>query len=440
MRVSAVGGTPSPVTTLNPKRQEAFHFYPVFLPDGRHFLYFIPGQNSGVYAGSLDARPEEQGPRQILATNFLPNYVPSQDSGLGWLLFLREQTLVAQSFDDKRLELVGEPLPLAEQVRYLSHYGYFSASTNGVLAYMSGSVSQFSQLTWFDRQGKPLGTVGESGPYYGGVTLSPEGARVAAINGGHISLLDLLRGTDTRFTFGKGNSGNPIWSPDGNRIIFGSNRDGVMNLYQKPVSGAKEEELLLESSENKIPHSWSSDGRFLIYSTLDPKRKNDLWVLRLGDRKPFPFLRTEFREFDAHFSPDMRWVAYVSDESGSNEIWVRGLSETSSGEISPAASGKWLVSKGGGIAPRWRGDGKELYYRTTDGRVMAVEVTPGPAFQTGTPTPLFQTALDAGSFINSSFAWDVAKDGRRFLIVEPASEKTSTPFTVVLNWQMGLKK
>jgi eukaryotic-like serine/threonine-protein kinase len=449
MRVSAVGGIPSPVTELNRKRQERFHMFPVFLPDGRHFLYSVNSQNSkntGFYIGSLDAKPEEQGSRQILATNSMPVYVPSQDSGLGWLLFLREQTLVAQSFDDKRLEPVGEPLPLAEQVRSLAGYDCFSASTTGVLIYMSGpsrkysEIYQLSQLSWFDRQGKALSTVGEPGTYSGAFALSPDEARVAWTKHGAVFLYNLLQNTETRFTFGKGNSTNPIWSPDGNRVIFGSNRDGVINLYLKPASGAKEEELLLKSSESNIPTSWSRDGQFVLYGASDPKTKFDIWALPLeGDRKPIPFLQTEFREFDAHFSPDMRWVAYVSDESGSNEIYVSEFSKTH-GKALPAASGKWLVSTGGGKEPRWRGDGKELYYLAKDGKLMAVEVTAGLAFQAGTPKSLFPAARDTIDISASPLLWDVAKDGSRFLITGPVLEKISTPLTVVLNWQSGLKK
>jgi Tol biopolymer transport system component len=230
----------------------------------------------------------------------------------------------------------------------------------------------------------------------------------------------------------------PVWSPDGSRIVFSAGRDG--NLYQKLASGAKDEELVLKSSGFKWPNSWSSDGRFLLYTEQNPKTKFDLWVLPLeGDRQPIPFLRTEFNEGDGHFSPDMRWVAYTSDESGSNEIYVRGFSQGSG--ASSDRGGKWQVSVGGGTGARWRKDGKELYYRAPDDKVMAVDVTAGAVFQSGTPKPLFQAPInpDEEAMGSKLFSiWDVTSDGNRFLLATPPEEKT--PFNVVLNWQAGLKK
>jgi serine/threonine protein kinase len=452
MRVSSKGGSASLVTKVNPVRKELGHYFPAFLPDGRHFLFFCYSgtpENRGVYLGSLDSNPEEQNFKQLMVSNHQSIYIPSQDSSPGRLLFLRDQTLLAQHFDDKRLELIGEPLPVAEQVGAFSNYGLFSASTNGVLVYRSGETSGASvRAVWFDRQGKALGTAAESGLNYG-LALSPDGARAAIswLNPGQtpvslsIWLRDFARGTNTHFTFGQGYNIVPIWSRDGSHIIFSSNRDGVYNLYKKPVSGAKEEELLLASSENKVPTSWSSDGRFLMYRVQNANTNMDLWALPLeGDLKPIPFLRTEANELDGRFSPDMRWVAYVSDESGSDEIYVRGFSPVSGG-ASSESGGKWQISKEGGTGPRWRGDGTELYYRSSDGRIMAVEVTADRGFQSATPKLIFRAppVVTATTLMNS-FGWDVTADGNRFLLVTPSTESSPSPFNVVLNWTALLKK
>ena len=202
----------------------------------------------------------------------------------------------------------------------------------------------------------------------------------------------------------------------------------------------KDEELLLKSSEDKLPTSWSRDGRFLLYTTSDPKtRKSGLWVLPLeGDKKPFPFLRTEFNNEDGQFSPDGRWVAYFSDESGRNEIYVRTFSPDSTAAASDTG-GKWLISTGGGSEPRWRGDGKELYYLAPDGKLMAVEITTNPVFRAGAPNALFQTPPQ-GAFTTLGYSWVLTPDGKRFLFLAPVEQTGQAPFTVVLNWQAGLKK
>jgi serine/threonine protein kinase len=452
MRVSATGGSASPLTKLNPGRKELGHYNPVFLPDGRHFLYKADSatpENVGTYVSSLDSKPEEQDRRQILATGSWISYVPAQDSNMGWLLFLRDQTIMAQPFDSKRLELIGEPLPVAGQV--VSAYGFWfhSASTNGVLVYRSGGALEKSQLTWFDRQGKILGTAGERG-MYGGLALSPDGSRAAvgwaptqSSASWDIWLIDFARGTNTRFTFAQQNSssGRPVWSPDGTRIIFSSNLTGPENLYQKPTSGFKKEELLLKSSQVCDPTSWSSDGRFVLYSALYPKTKADLMILPLESGKELPFLRTEFNEFDGHFSPDMRWVAYVSDETGNDEVYVTGFSRASGGAVSEPG-GKWLISKGGGAGPRWRGDGKELYYRAPDGKAMAVEIAAGTAFVAGMPKALFQAPVEILTLAMTGRHrnWDVSPDGKRFLLSTPVAESPLTPITVILNWTALLKK
>ena len=444
MRVSATGGKASPLTKLNSERQEATHHSPTFLPDGRHFVYCCSSvnlENAGVYAGSLDASPEKQLAKKLMKSSSAAAYVPSGNSAPGHLLFPREQILMAQPFDEKRLETIGSPVPIAVQIGSYSASGFFSASSNGVLVYTSGERRLF-QLTWFDRQGKPVGTEGEKGRF-AGLSLSADGRR-AAISfdnspGGYptpfIWLLDFARGSNTQLSF-KGWELNPIWSPDGSRVIFTSG-EGLHDLYQKPASGIKDKELVLESNANKSPTSWSNDGRFLTYAT-----QGDLWVLSMeAGGKEMPLLQTNSNEDYGCFSPNMHWIAYVSNESGKNEVWVRGFSQTAGG-VPSVTSGKWMVSRGGGTEPRWPGDGKELYYRDPDGKVMAVEITDGKEFQAGIPKVLFPTSRDASTTLAtiSVSSWDVAADGKRFLLPAPVLESAPPPFNVILNWTSLVKK
>jgi len=443
MRVSANGGPTSPLTTLNASRGEGFHDLPQFLPDGRHFIYQAVSGKMGdipVYVGSLDNKPEEQGSKKILSAGSEAIYVPSS-GGSGQLLFVRDGTLMAQPFDSQRLELSGAPVTVASQVGGFRNHGAFSASTNGVLVYTTGGAGTTFQPTWFDRQGKVLGTVGEPGDIVS-LSLSPNGrgAAVSRIDSGiAIWLLDSSRSTTERFTFGSAVAVGGIWSPDGNNIVFASNPSGPGDLYRKSASGARDEELLLKSSENKIPTGWSRDGRFLLYTVEDLKSaRQALWVLPLGgDKKPFPFLRTEFDNDFGRFAPDGRWVAYQSDESGRNEIYVRTFTSGSPTTASDGG-GKWLISTGGGAEPRWGEDGKELYYLAADGKLMSVDIATNPVFQAGVPRVLFQTPLPPRPGVRES--WDMTPDGKRFLLLAPVGQGGEVPFTVVLNWQAGLNK
>jgi eukaryotic-like serine/threonine-protein kinase len=352
--------------------------------------------------------------------------------------------LMAQPFDARQLELTGEPVPVVQQVAHYINGGYFSASANGVLVYMTGSAAATTQLAWFDRQGKIVGTVGEPGDYYY-PALSRDGTRVVvgrgAVENLALWLFDLTRGTSTRFTFDSvGGSADPIWSPDGKRIIFSCNPGSVLDLYQKLASGAAGEDPVLKSSEHKYPSDVSGDGRFLLYSSLDPKTKNDIWVLPLqGDGKPFPFLRTTFNEQNGHFSPDGHWIAYVSDESGRDEIYVRAFSPDSGAADASGTGAKWQVSYSGGQSPQWSADGKEVYYLTLDSKVMEVNVTTSPAFQAGTPKLLFQAPQQP----LSQTTGDYTIDGEKFLFLAPeqnSQAQDQAPFKVVLNWQALLKQ
>jgi serine/threonine protein kinase len=433
-RVSATGGAPSLVV-----RQGIF---PAFLPDGRHFLYlsFRGSRPPGVYLGSLDAVPEAQDARRLLASIFAPVYAPSSD-GNGYVLFPREGTLLAQAFDARRLELKGEPVPIAEHVGAGGVLGAFSASANGTLVYMSGGTGIRAQ--WFDRRGTLLGDVGDGGPH---IALSPDGARAtttlmptAGTASSNLWLLDLSRGRRTRFTLGSSRDADPVWSPDGRRIVFASSRGDRTDLFLKAADASGDEQVLIESGERKSPTSWSRDGRYLLFTSVNPKTKSDVWVLLLdGNRKPIPVLRTEFNETHAYFSPDARWMAYISDESGKNEAYVRRFVSPANAE-SPTGEGKWLVSSNGAETVRWRRDGKELFYEAPDGTIMTADVTSNPSlqstFQAGTPQPLFQTyGVEGGRY------WDPSADGQRFLVSALGGRTGQTPFTVVLNWQVALKK
>ena len=444
MKVSASGGTATPVTTLDPSRQEIYHGMPFFLPDGRHFIYqrlSSRAGNSGGYIGSIDTKPGEQDLTPLIVGDSSAGYAPSSEPDVGQLLFMRNGLLMAQPFDARMRKLSGAPVAVAENVGAFQGDGFFSVSANGILVYRTADASTaLLQLTWFNGQGKALGTAGEPG-VYGQPALSPDGTEAAYVQfrvGGQsdVWLLDLARGTSTRLTFSS-DAEDPIWSADGKRVIFTSSPNGTSNLYEKLANGASGEELLLKSTEDKGPTDVSRDGRYLLYNSIDPKTGMDIWVLPLqGDRKPFPFLSTDFNEGDAHFSPDGRWVAYASGESGYGEIYVRPFSPDSNAADASGAGAKWQVSYGGGDAPRWSANGKELYYVTPDSKVMRVDVTTSPTFQAGTPKLLFQ-AQDAND-ANGNYTID----GKKFVFLVPAEQtgQARSAFNVVLNWQALLKQ
>jgi eukaryotic-like serine/threonine-protein kinase len=439
--VSAAGGPATPVTGFETDPLGKTHRWPYFLPDGRHFLYLAlrPGgenEGSGIYVASLDSKMN----RFLVRASSNVAYV------LGYLLFLRDKTLMAQPFDAKRLQLNGDPFPVAEQVQYdsLLWRGVFSVSQNGILAYQGGGISRAgTQLLWLDRAGKPIGAIGEL-EFYFTQRLSPDGQKLAVqiadpkMQNSDIWIYELSGGIRNRFTFDSSadaNDANPVWSPDGSRIVFASNRQGHFDLYQMASSGGAREEVLLNSNDDKHPTSWSPDGRFIAYdsySQRDQKRgkRGDIWVLPLfGDRKPFAFLQTDFEENSAQFSPDGRWIAYSSDESGKYEIYVAPF---------PGPGGKWQVSASGGLFPVWRPDGTELFYVALDNTTfMAAEVrTKGSTFEVRAVRPLFQRQVRT----LGGNAYDVSSDGLRFLVNSiPPAEQNPAPITLVTNWTASLR-
>jgi Tol biopolymer transport system component/predicted Ser/Thr protein kinase len=437
-RVSAEGGVPADAT-----RQKGFSRFPVFLPDGRHFLYTVAGvsaDQNGVYLSSLDGKEN----RRVLAD------VSSVVFAAGRLLFVREDILMAQTFDAASGQARGEVFPVAEHVlKRAVTYAWVSASETGVLLYLGdggGALRNQFQLAWYERGGTLLGAVGAPGSVFD-PAISPDEKSVvfrrANATGAVLWLRDLARGAEQRFTTDPSGTNGPHWSPQGDRIAFESARSGgIFNLYQKAATGTGNDELLLANGSNKWLSQWSRDGRFIVYTEADPKTKLDVWVLHMGagaERKPAPFLRSEFNERLGQLSPDSHWMAYTSDESGRREVYVRPF---------PAAEGQWKISLAGGDQPRWRGDGKELFFVGADRMMMAVAVRGGsppgpgtkPSFEAGAPQPLFEANL-AQSPANNVLEYDVTADGKRFLLATVVAGATSEPpLTVVSNWTAGLKK
>jgi eukaryotic-like serine/threonine-protein kinase len=456
MQVPAAGGVPALLTTTEGRNE--VHTFPSFLPDGQHFFYLRAPENAGIYLGSLDVKPEQQSSRRILSTPVMAVYAASADPRRGHLLFLREGTLLAQAFDERSLQAQGNPIPVAERVGSLFLSGLFSVAPGGVLAYSAGPTTLWlSQLSWFDRQGKKLGNAGQPGNYsYADFALSPDGTRLAAAKVDPrmgqgttgIWLLDLLRGVSTRLTFDLSPDSAPVWSPDGSRVAFSAYRAGGYGIHQKATNGAgKEQELIRPTGDPKFPDDWSRDGRFLLYTERDPRTHGDLWVLPVaGNGTPSgtatPFANTEFSEGQGRFSPNAHWIAYASDESGRSEIYIQPF------PAPPNGGSKTPISRDGGSQPRWRRDGKELFYVSPEGKLMAADVTEEPIFKASVPKTLFQVPVaqighpevndEMGTGSLQVLGWDVAPDGKRLLI--DTATKSSESVTVLLNWTAELKK
>jgi eukaryotic-like serine/threonine-protein kinase len=423
-RVPDTGGEPVPVTQV--ESQQGSHASPQFLPDGRHFLYSVGGGSDvrGVYVGQLGSAPS----RRLLADTGAM-YVSS-----GHLLFVRQGTLFAQAFDPVRLELTGNPVLVAEQVAS-SGAGGFSVSGAGSVAYRTSSPGAQRQLVWFDRSGKEISKVGDSvSTTLSGPSLSLDGQRVVLYRPVNrnvdIWLLESRRGVLSRFTSDVADDVGPVWSPDGDRIVFSSNRKGIHDLYQKSATAGGSEELLLSTAQTKYATDWSPDGRFVLFNSQDPKRIFDIWALPLdGNGKPFAVVQTNFDEQNGQFSPDGKWIAYQSDESGRVEIYVQSF---------PGPGSKWPISTNGGSQVRWRRDGKELFYVALDGGLMAVPIRVplnAGAPEVGTPVALFAPPL-GGAVQQGDYRhqYMVSSDGQRFLIAT-VTEGATAPITVILNWQ-----
>jgi len=424
-RVPAMGGEPALALRSD---QPSLYRWPVFLPDGRHFLvHRLTAQGAAeIHLAALD----RQETTRLLAADSQARYAS------GHLLFARAGVLLAAPFDADSLKLTGEPFVVADKVRVSGPFskGNFSVSDNGSLAYDPNALTDNQQLTWVDRAGKPLEMVGAPGRL-GFPRLSPDAKRVTVgrldpqTKTWDIYVLNLARGTNLRLTFDPGDDRFPAWSPDGNRIAWSSNRDGAFQIYQKLASGGGSEELLLKSDVLIAPTNWSADGRFILYVQGDRKTGLDMWVLPLaGDRQPSLFWQTPFNEDGGSFSPDEHWIAYQSNDQGRYEAYVQTF---------PASGGKWQISTNGGQQPHWRGDGKELFFSSADGKLMAIEVRPGNSFEASVPKALFDLA-PLRAIPGSGYA--VTADGQRFLFITAREEAASLQFTVVTNWMAEAKR
>ena len=431
MRVPAAGGASVAATTLG--SGQFGHINPQFLPDGRRFLFTAGGAADveGIYLGNLDGTV----PVRLAPDLSMGVYTPS-----GLLLWVHAGALMAQRLDLGRVVLIGEPVTVAEGMGAGGETQSVSVAATGVVAYRAGRAAQ-RQLTWFDRSGTARGVVGEPDSTLMQPRVSPDGRRVVVVRSvqGNWDLWVLDGARTSRFTFDPGLDQNPVWSPDNTRIVYQSRRPGTVALFQRPTSGAAVEEQVLSTGQILTPSSWSEDGRFLLYSVFDPATNADIWVMPMtgaaADRKPFVFLRTPFREAYGVFSPNGRWVAYHSNESGRPEIYVRPfVPPGAAGTAGATAAGQWQVSTAGGILPTWRSDGNELYYVNPDGAMMAAPITVnGATLEPGAPVMLFPTHMfGGGTDIQFGRQYDVSADGR-FLISTVLSEAVA-PITVLMNW------
>jgi eukaryotic-like serine/threonine-protein kinase len=429
-QVSAKGGPSKQISHVDVKRGEQGHRWPVFLPDGTHFLYLaanFAGRDdaNAVFVGALDSNEKrfivDAGANAAFAA---PDY----------LLYYKNKTLLAQSFDLKNFKLIGEPATILTDIEYLPQVrrAVFAVSDNGALLAQGGGQAAVSQPIWFDRKGKELDAVGAP-EVYGNVFLAPNGRSVAVDKTDMESLnmdvwtYDLERGSSKRLTFDPSIDALPVWSPDGSRLVFGSNRGAVQDLYIKNADGAQEEKSLIPGDEfNKYPSDWSKDGKYILYT-----RAADLWFVSLPDLKSSLFLKAASVISNGQFSPDGKWVAYASNETGKWEIYVTSF---------PEARGKWQISTGGGEQPRWRSDGKELFYLSADDKMMAVPVTTGANLDAGAPVALFQATLRQPVLVYDRFVYDVSRDGQRFLINTPVKKADTKPMSVFLNWPAQLNK
>jgi Tol biopolymer transport system component/predicted Ser/Thr protein kinase len=413
-RVPAAGGTPAPVTEFDVALKEGGHQWPAFLPDGRHYVFVSIGEKRSVYLGALDSSE-----RTVLLT---ANWVAVAEPD--WLFFVQQRNLMAQRIDLAAKRMVGRPVLVAEDVAATGPTTAVAVSARGDVVYWPTPGSRdITQLTWVSREGKTLGIVGAPDSYMN-VRLSPDG-RQAAVDKfdapPSVWLVDLERGSSSRVTFGPWFDSTAVWAPDGRSLVFASARDSPPNLYVTSLGTNPAATRLFTSVIQSFPASWSRDG-VIVFVAVDPKTSIDIWTIPASGGEPRPLIRTEFIESHPRVSPDGRWLAYVSTDSGRQEVYVTRF---------PQAEGKWAASVGGGAYPMWRPDSSELYYRRPDGKLMAVTIGAGADFVPGKPQELFTPRADPSPLGLATY-YDVAADGR--FLVNMFVERKTVPATVILNW------
>ena len=429
-RVPASGSQPIQVTSLNTTRAETGHESPQFLPDNRHFLYYslsVSAEFSGIYLGSLDGGD----PILLLRGTSNAAFAPPDH-----ILFWQNGELMARHFDTSRYEVSGEPVTITRLPGAAYVATSLSASRNGVVAFVSGASDSDHQLEWYSRSGESEGTVGGKGVYFT-PRLSPDGGKIAVAIAPprsptrDIWVFDQAVHRETRLTFDQLHNWTPVWSPDGSKLAYSSNPKEKFHIYLRSVDGSGAKQSLLEDDANEYVDSWSSDGKYVAYARMAPNGKSvwDIWVMPLfGDRKPFPVVQSQSNKEDPSFSPDGKWLAYDSDESGQWEVYVVPF---------PQGEGRWQVSKGGGQQPRWRRDGKELFYIGTGNGLMAVEVRDkGASLDFGTEQTLFPIHAPD----NPYRTYDVTGDGKRFIVVTGAAGLNAKAITIIADWPVLLEQ
>jgi serine/threonine protein kinase len=418
-RVPAGGGEVVPVTRVDTGQREASHRWPQFLPDDRHFLYFVQSTSSeahGIYVGHVAAATP---PRRLVTSGLSASFAPPDR-----LLFVDDDALMSTQFEWRSQRVVGYPVPVVPHVAGSSNFAAaFSVSQAGLLAYATSVAS--AELVWQGRDGRRIGTIGPPSEYVD-FRLSPRDDQLAVAevdpqsDRPDLRILDLARGAKLRITYDSATDASPIWSPDGQRVVFRSNRGGLHDLFQKAANGAGQHTLLLRSQNAKYPTDWMPDGRGVIYHAAQRDTGSDIWLVTADGSRTTPLVQTAFDEMQGQVSGDGQWLAYTSLESGEAEVYVRSLSN---------AALRWQVSAGGGTDPRWRHDAQELFYVSTDSWLTAVRFAGGPS----APHRLFQIRMrPPGSPYLSNY--DVTGDGRRFLLRVPIQDVTSSPIHVLSNW------
>jgi Tol biopolymer transport system component len=432
-RVPAAGGTANPLTQLDGTRMESSQRWPVFLPDGKHYLYL--GANfaghfemNAIFLGALDSAEK----RLVVAASSNAVYVEP-----GYLLYLRDGALVAQRFDRHAYSVKGDPQLIQNDIQYLVQIdqGLFDAASNGTLIMETGKSGTESQLTWFDHTGKKLESVGGIGSF-ANPSLSPDGTRVAydqASPGGReigVWVHDLTTDAATRLTLSASLNQVAVWSPDGKKLVFTSNRTVFNRMFVKNADGSGPEEEITNPEQDKVRQvvawDWSRDGKYLLV-----RSESELWYYSISDRKSHPYLQGQYSVRNAQLSPDGKFAAYSSNETGAWEVYVTPF---------PMPSSKWQVSHGGGEEPRWRRDGKELFYLSTQGTLMSTKVKLGTSFEAMTPVALFQSRRRQKISSQDVFTYAVSNDGDRFLFNTIVDRRQATPLWIMQNWALQMEE